>query len=143
MGKFFALLVNLSLVLVLCCGCAGKKIPASDSSMVNGKPYWYWQPSVDGTIGGVGEAGFHMNGPAAQRQLATNRAIEDIARQKGISVTQVQEITQSATRSGTSSTNIDTYSIYTVEGTVVSAIVREVWLDPDSGRIIVWATEIK
>ena len=143
MWKFFtALVFNLFFVSILCCGCMGKSVPVSDGTMINGKPHWYWQPSADGVIGGVGVAGFNINGPTAQRQLAIDRALGEISRQKGVSVSQIQEITQTATQNS-SSVEINSYSIHSVDGTVVTATVRDIWQDPKDNRIFVWVTESK
>ena len=143
MWKYFTFFVfNMFLVLTLCCGCSGLKTSSPDKTMVNGKPYWYWQPSAGGVIGGVGEAGHNINGANAQRQLAITRAIESIAQQKGVKVSQVQEIEQHASQTS-SSVNINAYSIHTVDGAVVTAAVREVWQNPENGSIVVWATEVK
>ncbi|MDR0453388.1 MAG: hypothetical protein LBH05_01100 [Deferribacteraceae bacterium] len=145
MGKSFVYLVlKLFFVVMLLCGCALVKqsAPPPEDNLVNGRPYWYWKPSSDGVIGGVGEAGSNINGVSAQRQLAIDRALDDIARQKGVSVKQIQEITQQDTQTS-SSVNINTYSIHAVDGTVVSAVIREIWQEPGTGKIVVWITEYK
>lgn len=111
------------------------------SCLVNGRPHWYWNPSEGGVIGGVGEAGYHVGGKTAQRQLAVTRALEDIALQKGVNVASVREVNTYET-SVSSQTGATTYSIHTIDGTGVNAIIKEIWQEPSSGVIFVWMQEI-
>ncbi len=133
-------------ILVMASACAvhttGEKTSAG-TSIVHGKPIWYWTPSQNGVTGGIGESGLHVNGPSAQRQLAVSRALDDIARQKGIKVQNTQEIAQQVNNLNEGSTTLSSYSLQTVDGVTVKAIVREVWQDPQTKRIYVWVTEIK
>ena len=132
------------LILILAaCGSKQSTVAGKDNNLVRGKPAWYWAPTDGGSLGGVGESGLHINGPSAQRQLAVSRALEDLARQKGVMVSSVQEITHSATNHSEGTTQMATYSVQTVDGTRVTAYVREVWQDPDTQRIYVWVTELK
>ncbi|MDR2883936.1 MAG: hypothetical protein LBV09_02375 [Deferribacteraceae bacterium] len=131
------ILAILSLAII---SCSAKDYPIDDG-LVNGKPSWYWSPGYEGKLGGVGEAGFNVYGVSEQRKLATSRAIEDIARQKGLTVSSSQAVSHSAASDGTASVNIESYSVHTVEGMTISARVRQVWQDPSTDRIIVWATE--
>lgn len=128
-------------VILLFMGCAAANAPKS--TMVDGKPHWYWKPSCDGAIGGVGEAGFNVNGASAQRQLAIARAIEDIALQKGVTVKNIQSIAHNADSSGKSFTNLESYSVHTIDGQTVRAQVREIWKDPQTGRLVAWVVEVK
>lgn len=135
----FLCLITAGLMLA---ACGGHKAGGQGNGLVYGKPAWYWHPGDGELIGGVGESGLHLDGPSAQRQLAVSRAMEDIARQKGITVQNIQEITQYANRE-MSSVNISAYSLQTVDGAYIVARIREVWQDPATGRIFVWATEVK
>lgn len=98
-------------------------------------PAWYLQPTQNGVIGGVGEAGFHIRGVAAQRQLAISRAINEIASQMGIKVANIQEIRSVATEQ-TSASEVSGYSIHSTSGVTVRAQIKEFWQDRD--RIVVW-----
>jgi hypothetical protein len=113
------------------------------NSVVNGKPAWFWSPNDGDVLGGVGEAGTHVDGIAAQRQLAVHRAIEDIAKQKGVTVSSVQTLQQHSTESSSASSTLDVYSVQTVSGITVTARVREFWIDPQTKRLFVWITEVR
>ncbi|MDR2401846.1 MAG: hypothetical protein LBD73_09390 [Deferribacteraceae bacterium] len=115
---------------------------AKTNTLVNGKPAWFWSPNDGELLGGVGEAGTHIDGLTAQRQLAVYRAIEDIAKQKGVKVDSVQTLQQHTTETSTSS-KMDVYSVQTVSGVMVTARVREFWIDPQTKRMLVWVTEVR
>jgi hypothetical protein len=116
---------------------------AETGVVVNGKPAWFWSPNDGDILGGVGEAGTHVDGIAAQRQLAVHRAIEDIAKQKGVTVSSVQTLQQHTTESSSTSSTLDVYSVQTVSGITVTARVREFWIDPQTKRLFVWVTEMR
>jgi hypothetical protein len=131
---------GLILTVFLLYACTAMNV--SSGGLVNGKPAWFWTPNEGELLGGVGEAGTHIDGLNAQRQLAVSRAIEDIARQKGVTVSSIQTVKQQATETS-SSTSLDVYSIQTVSGITVTARVREFWVDPQTRRLLVWITEVK
>jgi len=101
------------------------------------KPDWFWRPNVEGNIGGVGVAGPHINGINAQRELAVSRAIEDIGRQLGVKVSSVSKTASTGSKDGVQ-TQMETYSIQTVEGQTVRARIREFWEDPETRKLYVW-----
>ncbi|MDR2104935.1 MAG: hypothetical protein LBP51_04180 [Deferribacteraceae bacterium] len=131
-------LAFLAIFSLLSTACAVSKTDA----IVNNKPAWFWEPNDGELIGGVGDAGTHVDGIAAQRQLAVYRAIEDIARQKGVTVNSVQTLQQYSTETSSSS-SLELYSVQTVSGATVTARVREFWIDPQTKRLLVWVTEVK
>ena len=102
-----------------------------------GKPEWYYKPGMDGKIGGVGISGRHIKGPNAQRELAVTRAIDDISRQMGVEVSNVTKVHTAGTRDS-AQTQMDIYSIQTVNGQTVKARIREFWEDPDTNQLYVW-----
>lgn len=106
--------------------------------LINGKPAWVYKPAKNGKIGGVGVSGFHIRGKTAQRELAITRAIDDIARQMGITVQSNLETASTASSSGAVSSAMQTYSLHTVSGTVVKAHIEEVWEDPSTQELYVW-----
>jgi len=103
----------------------------------NGKPDWFWRPNVEGKIGGVGVAGPHINGIGAQRELAISRAIEDISRQMGVTVSSVSRTGTAGSKDG-ALTQMETYSIQTVTGQTVRAKIREFWQEPETQKLYVW-----
>lgn len=117
-------------------GCSGaKKVSLGQST---DKPAWFWKPSVGEQIGGVGISKAHVRGISAQRELAVSRAIESIASQLGVHVENVTTISSRATSAGGSSTQMDSYSIHTVDGKHVKATVKEFWQDPYTNELYVW-----
>ncbi len=102
-----------------------------------GKPDWFYKPSAGGKIGGIGIAGEHVSGLNAQKSLAIERAIDDIAKQLGVEVKQITTVT-SVGNQDTVRTEIATYSIQTVNGEVVKAVIMEFWEDPESSKLYVW-----
>jgi hypothetical protein len=132
------LIIFLAVLSFLSASCT----PSKSNSIVNDKPAWFWSPNDGELVGGVGDAGTHVDGIAAQRQLAIYRAIEDIARQKGVTVDSVQTLQQYTTETSSSS-SLKLYSVHTVSGATVTARVREFWIDHQTKRLLVWVTEVK
>jgi len=101
------------------------------------RPDWFYKPSVDGRIGGIGIAGEHVKGFNAQKTLAIERAIDDIARQLGVNV---KNITTAATvgSQDTFQSTMETYSVQTVNGKTVKAVIMEFWEDRESRKLYVW-----
>ncbi len=128
------------LTLIFLCVCACSLISCSSGQNIkleNGKPYWYWRPNVVDQPGGVGISGMHIKGLNAQRALAIQRAIDDIARQLGV---EVKNFTKSTTVGNQDSvrTGLESYSIQMVDGTTVKATIRELWEDPVTDELYVW-----
>jgi transketolase C-terminal domain/subunit len=94
-------------------------------------------PAVSGKYSGVGICGVHINGPSAQRTLAIQRAIDQIAMQLGVKVNNVSMISTKGSSAG-ASTNVEHYSFQTVEGKVVTAELRKMWRKPGTGEIFIW-----
>jgi len=105
--------------------------------LIDGKPEWYFNPSKDGKIGGVGVSGIHKDGKTGQKQLAVERALAEIARQMGVKVQSFSDI-KSHTSAGSSSVQGESHSFFTVEGNVVNARIEQMWEDRYSGELYVW-----
>lgn len=99
------------------------------------RPAWMDNPRAVGEIVGLGQAGYHFNGKAAQRELATSRALDEIARQMGVTVSSIMVINQQHTSMGSSS-NMAATSEQSVKGNVVNAVVHDEWLEGDTLYII-------
>ena len=95
----------------------------------SGKPIWIngYIETGDKIIG-IGHAKQHVNGLTYQRELAISRAIDEIARQKGVKVENTLE-RMSVANGKTASTNMKSYSIQSVEGAKVNAKVVDLWTD--------------
>ena len=111
-------------------GCIAQSQPQKPQ-----RPAWMDNPRAVGDVVGVGQAGIHFSGKAAQRELATSRALDEIARQMGVTVSSIMVINQQHTGMG-SSTNMAATSEQSVKGNVVNAVVHDEWLEGDTLYII-------
>jgi len=133
----------LTCLLLFCClllmSCASTPDTPSDTNQASHtpKPDWFWKPSVEGRIGGIGISGPHIKGLNAQRGLAIERAIDDIARQLGVKVSSLSKSTSMGSQDF-AQIEMETYSIQTVNGEIVKAVIRELWEDPQTKQIYVW-----
>ncbi|MEF3191866.1 MAG: hypothetical protein K6347_04875 [Campylobacterales bacterium] len=100
-------------------------------------PAWVFEPAQEGKIAGVGIAKPHINGKQAQRQLAIERALDEIARQMGVQVTSIQKLSTVGTSSH-ATTMMESYSLQTTSGKVVTASVKAWWHDDENEELYVW-----
>lgn len=127
MKKNLLLSIIISAFLVSCFSSGG----------LGGKPSWVDRPSVSGKIAGIGICGTHVNGKNAQRNLAIKRAIDEIAAQLGVTVNNVSLVSTTGTSSG-ASTSVESYSLQSVDGKVVTAVIKGTWKDPKTKEIYIW-----
>lgn len=99
------------------------------------RPAWIDNPRTVGQIVGLGHAGVHFNGRAAQRELATSRALDEIARQMGVTVNNIMVVNQQLTTTGVSATMASS-SEQSVKGRVVNAVVHDEWREGDNFYIL-------
>ena len=119
----------MSLLLILSC--------ASKSRV----PEWvYNYRSKKGQICGVGSAGVHMKGFPYQRATAVARAIDEIARQKNVSVSSSLESYMEGSSSGSAS-SISVYSVQTTEGETIRARIVESYYNRDTNEFYVLMCE--
>lgn len=127
-------------VLISSISCATKVVEVQDP---NKAPDWIYNSSYNGKIGGVGYSRTHIKGINAQRELATRRALEDIARQKGVRVDSQMEIHSTSKSSGTQGSNSS--SIVTITNqrgiATIKAKVRAVWINPSTKEMYVHMVE--
>lgn len=122
-----------ALAAMLIAGC-GEPAPRAAS---NGMPEWVYNPGMSGKIGGVGSAITHVKGRAAQRETAISRALDEIARQMGVKVSNVVS-TQAQAGEGSASSSMQTYSFQTTDGRTVKARIKAMWLDSYRNELFVW-----
>jgi len=93
------------------------------------EPSWvYNYKPKKGEVCGVGTAGIHIRGFAYQRATAIARAIDEIARQKGVTVsTQLEHFMESSSSGAYSSLRV--YSVQTTEGQTIRARIVETYYD--------------
>lgn len=133
------LLKTFSILLVtLLVGCTSQ--PQQQSMQPTGpqRPAWIDNPSTVGEVVGLGYAGYHFSGRAAQRELATRRALDDIALQMGVTINNITVINQSLTEAG-SSTRMSGVSEQSVQNRMVNAVVHDEWREGDSLYILMVA----
>ncbi len=118
-------------------GCASKHSSSDYVSNIQ-IPEWVTNPSKNGIIGGVGYCAAHINGYAGQKELASKRALEDIARQKGVLVNSIMHVSSKFSNStklpDTTSKNISSYQ--TKKN--VKAYIKEIWVHPVSKEMYVY-----
>ncbi|MGE4317900.1 MAG: hypothetical protein AB7E96_03250 [Deferribacterales bacterium] len=117
-------------------GCATTGDPSS-VKLINGKPSWFYTPSLNGKTGGVGVSGIHVDGKTGQKSLAAQRALEEIAKQMGVKVSSFSTIRSESDNNG-SSVSGQSSSFFTVDGTEVKAKIVEMWEDPYTHELYVW-----
>ncbi|VFQ45287.1 hypothetical protein MSL71_29440 [Desulfoluna butyratoxydans] len=88
-------------------------------------------------MAGVGSCRPHLNGYSAQRKQAIRRALDEIAMQKGTTISNVSLVGTTGTRAGTS-TSMESWSFQTVDNQTVTAVVRASWKDPVTEELFVW-----
>ncbi len=117
--------------LLLIFGCASKRE----------LPEWvYNYKSKKGQICGVGSSGVHMKGFPYQRATAVARAIDEIARQKNVSVSSSLESYMEGSSSGSAS-SLSVYSVQTTEGEVIRARIVESYYNRDTNEFYVLMCE--
>lgn len=126
--------------IIILTGCAGR---TSYSSSKYPLPDWVLNPSVNGVIGGVGYCPAHVKGIAGQRELAVTRAVEDIARQKGVDIeSSVVIISNSSNKSKVAVTNINSNSNHKTKNHI-NAYIKEIWVHPVTKEMYIYMLEVK
>jgi hypothetical protein len=105
------------------------------------EPLWFLNPQKEsnGKLTAVGCATKHINGEVAQKKLAVQRAIDEIAMQKKTKVQTVSYTTKSFSHN-TKTATTQSSSLQEVENVEVSTKVMEYYTKPD-GDICVWVVE--
>ncbi len=105
-------------------------------------PEWVYDfKPQKGEVCGVGVAGVHMRGFAYQRATAIVRAIDEISRQKGVTVdTRLEYFMAGTTESGARS-GLAVYSVQTSKGQTIRARVVRAYYDKDSQMFYVLMCE--
>ena len=128
MYRFFTSIIMIGLVLT---GCNNTQ-PKPQAKSKYEKPEW-----VNNAQGGaVGSCASHMNGNAAQEEVALNRAITQLAKSKKASVVSKSTGTQKQDGLGYSSTNTNNTEVST--DAQVSSTVKAKWRDPKSNMFYIW-----
>lgn len=113
-------------------------LPSNSSSTLREQPSWVTNPSSAGKIVGLGSAKSHIKGPAAQRALAMSRALDEIAKQKGVSVSNIVT-TQGSMSATRASSSLQTVSQQVVNNNQVHAVIKDEWNSGDELFILMVA----
>lgn len=123
-----------SIVIMVCVlalvGCAS-------GGPVQKTPSWVVDPSGAGGVAGVGSCRRHINGFSAQRMVAIRRGLDEIAMQKGTTISNVALVGTTGSRAG-ASTRLESWSFQTVDNQTVTAVVKASWMDPETEELFVW-----
>lgn len=118
-------------------GCASKHTSSSAVSKIK-LPEWVTNPSANGVIGGVGYCAAHINGYTGQKELASKRALEDIARQKGVLVNSILLVSSKSSSDvkmpDTTAKNISSYK--TQQN--IKAYIKEIWVNPVNKEMYIY-----
>jgi hypothetical protein len=112
----------------------------SGSLKSKNSPVWIFDQTMKGKykMAGVGISKTHLGGINKQKELATSRAIDEIAKQLGTEVMNYTKIDTSGDKDKLN-TDIQSYSIQTVSGKPVVCILKEMWIDDETKDLYVWA----
>jgi len=131
MKKLLILITTSLFFITLNSGCSLLKKEKSGKS--NSEPSWVLNPNkhkkAKSRVVGLGYSKTHFGGLRKQRQLAIAAALDEIARQKGVKVSNTLQRMQVASGSSSASTS-SMYSVQSVDGNSVTATVVESWTDP-------------
>ena len=121
-----AILIAITLTLS---GCA-PSAPTANSKY--DKPDWINNHSE----GVVGICDSHMKGDAVQEQVAMDRALEKLSKQKGVEVESDSVSTQKETSAYYSSGHKSTSKIKS--NNKVKGTIKDTWRDPKTNRYYIW-----
>jgi len=132
LNKSVKITIILSLFLTAC-SSADHSVKADNS--INSKiPKWVFYYDGDRKTCGVGIARPHIRGLAYQRAVAISRAIDEIARQQGVTVDTELASLMSGNQNGAIS-RLSTYSVQTSTGKTVEAKIIDSYMDERSDEL--------
>jgi len=127
----FKLLFFISFSFLIITGCSK---PSSKPII---EPKWLYKPNLNSNTGAVGSSKPHFKGKTMQRRVAISRALDELAQQKGVEISNI--IMRNEKNSGarvSSSTTIK--SIQESSSTHIRAHIEEIWIDPRNKELYVW-----
>ncbi len=126
--KTFSHYFFLFIILTVFSGCVSSHY--EKIALNTNMPDWVLHPSKNGVVGGVGYCAAHVNGINGQRELASKRAIEEIARQKGVYVDSIMVVSSKASNNSKyKDTKTNTVTSYQTKKQV-TAYIKEIWVHP-------------
>jgi len=132
--KKLALIIML-IVTFLGCSSLSQKNSNQNKINSNGLPNWVFDSNAGGKykLGGVGVSKRTIDGITKQREIAISRAIDEIAKQMGVKVSNT-----TLSHSTKNNSSFEQYSLQTVRGKEVKAVMKETWYNKETGEIYVW-----
>jgi len=105
-------------------------------------PKWIFMPNQDGILGAVGSSRVHFKGIAAQRNLAIERALNEMSKESGVEVHTTSTLNQSSQGTIAIKNEHGEYSFQTSQGGV-HAYIAAVWINPTNKEMYIWMREKK
>lgn len=129
MNKYYISVILIGSILA---GCNNTQPQVQQKHSKYEKPEW-----INNTLGGaVGSCGPHMNGNAAQEEVAMNRALRELAKQQKANISSKSTSMQTENAIGYTSTNSNNTEVKSdVE---VSSKVKAKWRDPKTNTFYIW-----
>jgi len=115
------------IALVLLSGCGEVPKPKDP------KPTWI----NNHTIGAVGMCSTHMHGNAAQEEVAHDRALKKLAKQKAASV-KTSSVSTQHENSGRYTSSYDSQTTVSSDVTNISAKEEKTWRNPKNNNYYIW-----
>ena len=131
-------LIILALLFNACAQQAQPNLSQQNQQM----PQWVFMPNKDGVLGAVGSARVHFKGIAAQRNLAIERALNEMSKESGVEVHTTSTINQASQGSMATKNEHGEYSFQTSHGKV-HAHIAAVWVNPENKEMFIWMRENK
>lgn len=123
--KTILLFVSFIAITITLISCGSKKVVVE--SIDEKMPKWIYHFDSGSKTCGVGTALPHIKGISFQRAVAIARAIDEIARQKNVTVNTKLEHFMSGSSEGTTS-NLSTFSVQTTSGVSISSKIKDAWM---------------
>ncbi|BDU51050.1 hypothetical protein [Haliovirga abyssi] len=123
------------LSLVGCSSMNSKGNSFKNENSSNKMPNWVFNSTLNGKykLAGIGVSKRTIDGTTRQREIAISRAIDEISKQMGIKVSN-----RSLSHATKSESSFEQYSLQTVEGKTVNAVINGMWYNKDTGELYIW-----
>lgn len=120
-----------------------KNLPDSEFPMKNGKPVWFFNPAYNGYLGAVGVAKKSSvnGGLGAQKKLAKTVAQAELIKMIRVVVNTELKSERMQVSSDVYShyhSKLSSLSVHSAEDVVKNAVVKDVWIDEQTGDLYLW-----
>ncbi|GEM_PF-771793 len=120
-----------------------KNIPDSDYPLKNGKPAWFYDSTYEGYLGAVGIArkSSVRGGFEAQKRLAKTLAQAELAKMINVVVDtelKTERVQISSDVYSHYKSKLSTLSVHSAEEIINDAVVKDIWVEKDTGDLYLW-----